>query len=237
MLKENLECVKAKIYATARKVGRSPEDITLVCVTKGIDTERIKEIISLGIANIGENRVQEAKEKYTILTQTANRKPLTVRWHMVGHLQTNKVKYAVRLFDLIHSVDSLKLAQEIDKEAKKINKIQEVLIEVNTSGERTKFGIEPEKTLSLAEEILKLRNLRLRGMMTIAAILNNPEKARPYFRTLRELRDKIYQLRVTNYELPILSMGMSQDFEVAIEEGATMVRIGTAIFNPLSANH
>lgn len=256
MFRSNLEQVKEKIRRSAIKIGTDPDKITLVCVTKGIDIDRIKEAVSLGITDIGENRVQEAKVKFSLLThnsvpneaiqkeftsgsRSAKEEVITfgklvthnkLNWHLIGHLQKNKARDAVKIFDLIHSVDSLSLAEEINKEAEKINKIQEVLIQVNTSNEATKFGINSEGALSLVKEILKLPNLKLKGLMTIAPLVDNPENVRPYFKALRELRDKIYDLRITDYELPNLSMGMSQDYQIAIEEGATMVRIGTAIF-------
>ncbi|MFH1458630.1 MAG: YggS family pyridoxal phosphate-dependent enzyme [Candidatus Omnitrophota bacterium] len=149
---------------------------------------------------------------------------------MVGHLQTNKVKQAVKIFDLIHSVDSTRLAQEIDKQAAKIGKTQEILIEVKTSTEATKFGFLPDETADAVKEISRLKNIKLQGLMTIAPLVTNPEEARPCFRTLRELRDEISKLGIWNLEFGILSMGMSDDFEVAIEEGTTMVRIGRAVF-------
>jgi pyridoxal phosphate enzyme (YggS family) len=149
---------------------------------------------------------------------------------MVGHLQTNKVKEAVKIFDLIHSVDSLYLAREIDKQAATVNKIPGILLQVKTSPEATKFGVKPEETIELIKEIAKLKNVKIRGLMTIGPAVDNPEKARPYFRVLRELKDKINDLRFTSCELRILSMGMSDDFEIAIEEGATMIRLGRVIF-------
>jgi pyridoxal phosphate enzyme (YggS family) len=150
---------------------------------------------------------------------------------MVGHLQTNKVKEAVRIFDLIHSVDSVRLAKEIDKESAKINKIQNLLIEVKTSPEATRFGLKPDEAVRVMKEIAEFKNISIKGLMTIAPIVDNPEKTRPYFILLRELRDKINELRTMNHELTILSMGMSDDFEVAIEESSNMVRIGRAIFS------
>jgi len=227
MLWENLERLKKRIEDACQRSGRSFNEITLVCVTKNVDIEKIKEVIKLGIKDIGENRVQEAVKKFEEL-RIANCEK--VRWHMVGHLQRNKAKYAVRIFDLIHSVDSLDLALELNKQAEKVNRVQDILIQVNVSGEETKFGINPENLLSLVKEILNLKNLNLKGLMTIAPIVKNPEDARPHFRTLRELKDKINAELILNPPLSVLSMGMSQDFEVAIEEGATMIRIGTAIF-------
>jgi len=232
MLRSNLEIVKAKIEQACKRAGRDPGEVTLVCVTKGIEAEKIKEVINLGISDIGENRVQEAVAKYNELSLDFTRGKQTTKWHMVGHLQRNKVKDAVKLFNLIHSIDSLGLAQVINRGAAKIGKTQEILIEVNTSGEPTKFGIAAENTLALTREILKLGNLKFRGLMTVAPFVDNPEKARPYFKILRELRNRLSQQLAISHKLLALSMGMSQDFEVAIEEGATMVRIGTAIFKP-----
>lgn len=215
MIKENIAKLKTLV----------PSQVTIVAVSKGRSIEEIKEVIAAGIIDIGENKVQEAQEKYGAL------KNQRVKWHMVGHLQTNKVKDAVKIFDLIQSVDSPHLAQEIDKQALKINKVQDILMEIKTSAEATKFGLKPEEAIAAIKEIAKLKNIKIKGLMTIAPLTDNPEKARPYFRMLRELRDKIYELRVTNYELRVLSMGMTDDFKIAIEEGATMVRLGRAIFS------
>lgn len=212
----------------AQKSNRNPDDITLVCVTKGRPLEEIKEALTCGITDIGENKVQEALSKYSALQpMTIDQRP--IKWHLVGHLQTNKAKDAVRMFDLIHSVDSLKLAGEIDKQAAKINKVQDILIEVNTSGEASKYGVaaigdglKPSPTIELVKEIVNLNNIRLCGLMTMAPVVGDKEEARPYFRKLRQLQEEV--------KLNTLSMGMSGDYEIAIEEGATMVRIGTAIF-------
>lgn len=206
----------------------NPAAITIIAVSKGRTLEQIKETIAAGISDIGENRVQEALGKYNRLQAQGCR--LQVRWHMVGHLQTNKAKEAVKVFDLIHSVDSLHLACEIEKQAAKINKIQDILIQVNSSGEVSKFGLKPDETIGVIKEIAELKNLNIRGLMTIAPLVDNPEKARVYFRLLKELRDRINELRLTSYELRVLSMGMTDDFEVAIEEGSNMLRIGRAIF-------
>ncbi len=235
MLKGNLETVRAKISQTCLRAGRDPNGVALVCVTKGIDIDRIKEAVSLGVTDIGENRVQEALAKYYQLTVISYQlRPF--KWHLIGHLQKNKARDAVKIFDLIHSVDSRALAEAINKEAEKINKIQEILIQVNVSGEETKFGIDSESALLLAKDITKLPNLKLNGLMTIAPLVDNPGNVRPYFKVLRELRDKIFQSPVTSHQSPVLSMGMSQDYQVAIEEGATMVRIGTAIFRSETRN-
>ncbi|MCX5716680.1 MAG: YggS family pyridoxal phosphate-dependent enzyme [Candidatus Omnitrophica bacterium] len=230
MISENLAAVTKRITIAAKKVNRDPGSVKLVCVTKGRTIEQIKVAASLGVSDIGENRVQEAVEKYNNLKpDTSNLKP---KWHLIGHLQTNKAKDAVRIFDLIHSVDSFKLAQEIHKQAAKINKVQDVLIEVNISGEPTKFGVAPEKLMVLAKDMISLYNIKLSGLMAIAPVVENPQAARPYFVKLRELKEEINNSLLKAYSLKLmtLSMGMSQDYEVAIEEGATMVRIGTAIF-------
>ncbi|MGD0336753.1 MAG: YggS family pyridoxal phosphate-dependent enzyme [Candidatus Omnitrophota bacterium] len=231
MVRENILKIQERIRSACIKAKCDLSSVTIVAVSKGRTVTQIVEAIRAGMSDIGENRVQEALLKYKELL-TMNHEPLTIKWHMVGHLQTNKVREAVKIFDLIHSVDSLRLAREINKQAAKINKIQDILIEVKTSGEATKFGATPSQTPGLVKEICALKNISLRGLMTIAPLVDNPEKARPYFKTLRELKDRVnHELRTMNYELNILSMGMTDDFEVAIEEGANMVRIGRAIFD------
>jgi PLP dependent protein len=230
-IKGNLLKVKERIFLVCSKINRDPNSITIVCVTKGRAPQEMKEAVEAGITDIGENRVREAIIKYNELS--AIRYPLSaIQWHMIGHLQTNKVKEAVNLFGLIQSVDSLRLAQEIDRHAASINKLQDILIEVKTSPEETKFGIKPDEVAEVIEEAAKFKNINIKGFMTIAPIVDNPEETRPYFRVLRELRDQIYRLPITDYRLPILSMGMTDDFEVAIEEGSNMVRTGRAIFEP-----
>jgi len=220
---ENIDSVTRRIAKSCESSHRSAADVTLVCVTKEADVSAIKEAQRLGIKDIGENRVQDAAMKYSLLGRGA-------RWHLIGHLQTNKAKDAVRIFDLIHSVDSLRLGMEIDKEAKKINKVQDILIQVNTSGEATKFGVAPEETVELIKKLALYPNISIKGLMTIAPEVNGLEIVRPYFRRLRELRDEINNLQSAICNLQFLSMGMTDDFEVAIEEGATMLRIGRAIF-------
>ncbi len=222
VLAENLKRVEERIASAALKSGRRPEDITLVAVTKTVEPERINRAIQLGVKIIGENRVQEARDK----------KPevLPVTWHLVGHLQTNKVKYAVRLFDMIQSVDSLHLAEEISKRCVAEGKTMPILIEVNTSGEPTKYGCKPDEAAELVARVAELPNLQIQGLMTIGLFTDNPEEVRPCFVTLRELAEKIDSQRIPNVRMDVLSMGMTSDFEVAIAEGATMVRIGTAIF-------
>ena len=229
MIQDTILNVRKRILRACSKINKNPESITIVAVSKGRSSEQIKEVIGTGIIDIGENRVQEAFAKHNEL-QTLNSKLQTIKWHMVGHLQTNKVKDAVKIFSLIQSVDSLHLAREIDRQAAKINKIQDILIEIKTSPEATKFGVKPDEAVEVIKEMAKLKNINIKGLMTIAPIMDNPEKTRPYFILLRELIDKINELRTMNYELRILSMGMTDDFEVAIEEGANMLRLGRAIF-------
>ncbi|WP_353683761.1 YggS family pyridoxal phosphate-dependent enzyme [Thermodesulfovibrio sp. 3907-1M] len=227
MLSERISSVFKKITYAALKAGRNPEEIKLIAVTKSQSIDKIKEAAQLGLRVFGENRVQEAKNKIEALTEFMAQWRINIEWHMIGHLQSNKAKDAVRLFELIHSVDSEKLAALINKEAEKIGKIQRVLIQVKLSEEESKFGIEPEDTEKLIEFCSKLPNIKVEGLMTIPPYFENPEDVRPYFRKLRQLRDFLSGKYSFIKEL---SMGMSHDFEVAIEEGATMVRIGTALF-------
>lgn len=191
----------------------------------------MKEVVEAGITDIGENRVQEAVIKYKGLITSKLENSRAIKWHMVGHLQTNKVKGAVKIFDLIQSVDSVRLAEEIDKQADKINKIQDIFVEIKTSPEEGKFGLKPDEAIKVIKDIVRLKNINIKGFMTIATAGDDPEKARPYFRMLREFEDKINELRVTSYKLGVLSMGMTDDFEIAIEEGSNMVRLGRAIFD------
>jgi pyridoxal phosphate enzyme (YggS family) len=222
-LKKRLENVNDRINKAALTCGRDPENIRLVAVSKTIPANRVKEAIELGVTILGENYVQEARDKFNVLGT------YPVSWHFIGHLQTNKAKYAVRLFDLIHSVDTLKLARELDKQAKKVNKFQDILIQINVGKEPSKSGSDMENAANLIKDIVRLENLSLKGLMAMPPFFNNPEKARPYFIALRNLRDQI-QKTLPGVALDELSMGMTGDFEVAIEEGATFVRIGTAIF-------
>jgi len=221
-IRENIKRLKERIEKAANRVNRNSDEITLVAVTKTVPPEVILQAIDCGIKIIGENRVQEAKEKFGII---GNR----VQWHMVGHLQTNKVKDALNIFSLIHSLDSIKLAEEIEKRA--MNPV-DCLIEVNTSGETTKFGIKPEDLFKFYEELKKFKNIRIIGLMTIGPgwAINDPEASRSSFRLLHDLRDELAQ--AYDQDFPILSMGMTSDFEIAIEEGSNMIRIGTAIFGP-----
>ena len=224
-IRENLKAVKEIINNSSLKAGRNPQDIRLVAVTKTVGLPEIIEAVNAGVLILGENRVQEAKEKISnFKLQISNSK---VEWHLIGSLQKNKTRAAVQLFDLIHSVDSISLAEEINKEAQNTGKKQRVLIQVKLSGEAAKHGVLEKDLTALHAEVTKMKNIKLEGLMTIPPYFENPEMSRPYFMRLREIRDK---LSSTAYNLPELSIGMSNDFEVAIEEGATMVRIGTAIF-------
>jgi len=220
---DNIRMVKDRISSAAKRAGRDPASVRLVVVTKTIDPGRIKEAVDAGAAILGENRVQEAKEKIEKLGPIAS-------WHLIGHLQANKAKYAVKLFDLIHSVDSLELAAEIDKQAAKIGKVQNVLVEVNIAGEASKAGMAVKKAPALVREIARHRNISIQGLMTIPPFPERPDDSRPYFCVLRELAETIAGENIPNATMKELSMGMSGDFEVAIEEGATMVRVGTSIF-------
>ena len=244
----NIDRIKQVISALRAVTGESQREITIVAVTKGRTVEQIKEVIAQGIAGIGENRVQEALVKYNALPgpryamrlnpalsslkeSSSDDRKGGVKWHMIGHLQTNKVKEAVRIFDLIQSVDSPRLAQAISKEAGKINKQQDILLEVQTSPEKSKFGLKPQEIPEVFKEISCLPHLEVKGLMTIAPFTDNPETSRPYFKMLRELSEKIDWRRETTHRGPILSMGMSGDFAVAIEEGANMIRLGRVIFS------
>jgi pyridoxal phosphate enzyme (YggS family) len=220
---DNLKTVNDRMASAAKHAGRDPSSITLVAVTKTIAVEKIREAIAAGATVLGENRVQEAREKIDVLGPAA-------RWHLIGHLQTNKAKYAVRLFQLIHSVDNLALAQELDKQAAKIGKVQNILIEVNVAGEASKAGMAVKEAPKLVKEAARLEHISIQGLMTMPPFSEDPEESRPYFCVLRELARSIAQENIPGVSMKELSMGMSGDFEVAIEEGATMVRVGTAIF-------
>jgi len=221
---KRLQNVKNRIEKAARACGRDPETVRLVAVSKTVPTNRVRQAIQAGVTILGENYVQEARTKFNDLAT------YPVSWHFIGHLQSNKAKYAVRLFDLIHSVDTLKLARELDKQSHKINKIQEVLIQVNISEEASKSGVDVDGAYHLLKDISLLENLSVKGLMTMPPYFNAPEKVRPYFSALRGLRNRLKQQGLLNVSLSELSMGMTGDFEVAIQEEATLVRIGTAIF-------
>ncbi len=222
MLSDNIARLKGNIISSCLKAGRNPSEIEIVAVSKGRQIEDIKEVLRCGLSNIGENKVQEALLKYKACDFTA-------KWHMIGHLQRNKAKEAVGIFDLIHSVDSLILASEISKQAAKIGKIQNVLLEVKTSSEPSKFGFNPGVLLDSLEDISKLNNIKIVGLMTIPPLLLDKEGSRRFFRDLSILREKIKEAGLFDYKLK-LSMGMSDDFGVAIEEGSDIIRVGRAIF-------
>jgi len=222
MIAENLKAVTRRISTSCEKSGRPADAVKLVCVTKEVGLPEIEGLLALGVKDIGENRVQDALAKYKAIGGRA-------AWHMIGHLQTNKVRDAVGISSLIHSVDSLRLAEVIDREAKRLGKTQDVLIQVNTSGEKSKFGISEDEAISFFEKAVSYSNINIAGLMTIAPEVGNPEETRPCFRKLRQLRDRLQNLQLKTYNLQ-LSMGMTNDFEVAIEEGSTMVRVGRAIF-------
>jgi PLP dependent protein len=225
VLLDNIKDVYRKISSAAIRSGRNPFDVILVAVTKTVDAGRIKEAVGLGLRVFGENRVQEAQKKIEQCREQCA--DCRLEWHMIGHLQKNKAKTAVRLFDLIHSIDSIGLAEEVNACASKATKVQRVLIEVKLSAEESKYGIPGDELMGLVGAVAAMKNLKLEGLMTIPPFFDDPEMARPFFRELRELSDNAGK---NGYALPELSMGMTNDFEVAILEGATMVRIGTGIF-------
>jgi pyridoxal phosphate enzyme (YggS family) len=232
-IKENLLRVMERIEGSARKAGRDPNDIKLVAVSKTVETARIKEAIEAGVSILGENYVQEAQKKIEEIGRPACTERLgegrPVSWHFIGHLQTNKAKYAIHLFDMIHSLDSLPLAKELNRRAEQAGRVIKVMIEVNLSKEETKFGADEEMVLNLAKRIQSLTYLSLEGLMTMPPYFEFPEMSRPYYIALRELKMRMVQEGIPMKEL---SMGMSNDFGIAIEEGATFVRVGTAIFGP-----
>jgi len=222
---ENLERVRERIAQAAAKAGRAVDEIELVAITKTHDAERVREAIEAGQILFGESRVQEARVKIPEL-------PSNLRWHFVGHLQKNKIRHALPLFELIHSVDSLSLAQEINRIAEEEGMHPRVLLEVNVAGEGSKFGFPPDKMRQDMEALLALPRLSIEGLMTIPPLAKEAEASREYFVDLRELRDRLeteFQMK-----LPHLSMGMTNDFPVAVEEGATLARVGTAIFGERS---
>lgn len=223
-IESRLKHVKDQISEAAVACGRDPETVKLVAVSKTVPTDRILAAIKAGVTDLGENYIQEAREKIEALREE------NVSWHFIGHLQSNKAKYAVRLFDLIHSIDSLKLAKELNKRASALGKVQKILVQVNISGEATKSGIETEQAVRLVRHIAPLENISIQGLMTMPPFFNAPEKVRPYFKALKNLQDLIRDEAIANVHMTELSMGMSGDFAAAIEEGATLVRVGTAIF-------
>lgn len=223
MLKENLADVEAKIVKACENSGRQRDDVTLIAVSKTKPVETLKEAYDLGVRVFGENKVQELTDKYEAL-------PKDIQWHMIGHLQRNKVKYIIDKVALIHSVDSIRLAETIEKEAAKHNITANILIEVNVAKEKSKFGLMPEELDELIDKIKDFNHIQVKGLMTIAPFVENPETNREIFRSLRKLSVDISNKNVDNVNVSILSMGMTNDYTVAVEEGATMVRVGTGIF-------
>jgi PLP dependent protein len=231
IIRHNLVSIRERITAAAAKSGRIPEDITVIGVTKTVEPERILQAVGEHVIHLGENRVQELCEKYDTINEAA---PYPVKWHLIGHLQTNKVKYILDKVSLIHSLDSMELAREIQKRAEKAVKTVEVLVQVNVAGEETKFGMTPAETLSFVRELKHFDGLKVRGLMTVAPMAENPEDVRGVFRSMKKIFIDIKQENIDNIDMAYLSMGMSGDFEVAIEEGANLVRIGSAIFGKRS---
>ena len=223
MIKENLEVVEKNICKACEKAGRDRSEVTLIAVSKTKPVSDIRQAMECGITVFGENKVQEIRDKTAEIKE-----PLS--WHMIGHLQANKVKYLPGVACMIHSVDNLKLAEEIEKQAAKKDVIMDVLVEVNMAGEDTKFGLSPDEAEDFVKEISGLEHLNIRGLMTIAPYTDDPESNRVYFKGLRELKDKINSKGLLKKDMDTLSMGMTGDYQVAIEEGATFVRVGTGIF-------
>lgn len=223
MLRENFRQVEENIRRACGRAGRDPGDVTLIAVSKTKPVELLREAYDLGTRVFGENKVQEIVEKYEAL-------PKDIHWHMIGHLQRNKVKYIIDKVDLIHSVDSVRLAETIEKEAAKHDLTANILLEVNVAEEESKFGLKVDEVEQVVDEIAKFSHIKVCGLMTIAPFVENPEENRPYFRRLRNLSVDIGAKKVDNVTMSILSMGMTNDYEVAVEEGATMVRVGTGLF-------
>lgn len=229
MLKENLINVENNIMKACEKAGRNRSEVTLIAVSKTKPVEMLQEVYDQGIRYFGENKVQEMCDKMEVM-------PKDINWNMIGHLQTNKVKYIVGKTSLIHSVDSLKLAEEIQKQAIKNNVVVDILVEVNIANEETKFGISKEDAIQMVKDIAKLDHIRIKGLMTIAPFVENPEDNRLYFREIKQLSVDINNQNIDNVCMDILSMGMTGDYMVAIEEGSTMVRVGTGIFGERNYN-
>ncbi len=223
MIKDNLNQIEEKIQKACDRVGRSRDEVTLIAVSKTKPIETVDEAYRCGIREFGENKVQELQEKHPALEKD-------IHWHMIGHLQRNKVKYIADYIHCIHSVDSLRLLEQIEKEAKKNNRVIDVLLEVNVAHEDSKFGLTAKEAVDLAQKLDNFSNVCLKGLMTVAPFVDNSEENRVYFRELKQLFVDIQDKNIDNVNMSVLSMGMSNDFEIAIEEGATMVRVGTEIF-------
>lgn len=229
---DRLEAINQRIAAACHRAGRDFFDVTLVAVSKTVEPERIRQAIEAGVRVLGENRVQEASAKIPALAQIATER--RVEWQLIGHLQSNKARRAVELFSAIQSVDSFKLAARLDGVAGELGKRLPIFLEINLGGEEAKAGISPDEVLPLCEQVSKLPHLELKGLMAVPPFLDDPEEVRPFFRRLRKLRNEAQQAGIVGEQFKELSMGMSNDFEVAIEEGATVVRVGTALFGSRS---
>lgn len=230
MITENLEQVRKNIEEACRAVNRDPGEVTLISVSKTKPVSMLQEAYDAGSRDFGENKVQEIMDKYPQL-------PSDIRWHMIGHLQRNKVKYIVDKVALIHSVDSLRLAETIENEAAKHNVTVPILIEVNVAQEESKFGLKTEEVLSLVESVAALPHINIKGLMTIAPYVEDPEENRAIFRQLKKLSVDIAAKNINNVNMSVLSMGMTGDYQVAVQEGATMVRVGTGIFGERDYSH
>ena len=243
-MQSNIRNIEQRIQAACDRSGRKRSEVTLIAVSKTKPNEMLREAYQLGMRHFGENKVQELVQKYEDLQSEFTQ---GIHWHLIGHLQRNKVKYIIDKAELIHSVDSLRLAEQIEEEAAKKGLICDILIEVNIAGEDTKFGVSPEETPGLIKQLQSLSHVRVRGLMTVAPYVENPEKNRKYFAKMRQLYVDIKTKNIDNIhdgniskpleQFDILSMGMTGDFEVAIEEGATMVRVGTGIFGERNYSH
>ncbi|MFZ2384895.1 MAG: YggS family pyridoxal phosphate-dependent enzyme [Candidatus Omnitrophota bacterium] len=232
MIQQNISAVRERISLICGREKKDYSSVRIVAVSKGRSVEEISRVLSAGICDIGENRVQEASEKHALLQRIS---PAMIRWHMVGHLQSNKAREAVRIFDLIHSIDSLKLAAEINRHAQAAGKVQQVLVQVNISGEGTKSGLSPLEAAGAVKEMLSMQNIMVKGLMTIAPHFFSQEKAGPFFAGLRGLMEEFNYLLPDVRRLELLSMGMSEDFEAALCEGSNMLRLGRIIFD--GTNH
>lgn len=230
-IEENLNFIREKIRKAAQRAGRNPDSVHLVAVSKTFDAEHVKEAVKAGQTLFGENRVQEARDKAPLVDESA-------KWHLIGRLQKNKAKYIPGLFDMVHSVDSIELARALNDAMEKAlergkelkEKVLPVLVQVNIAEEEQKGGTKESETADLVKQIASLPHLRVKGLMIIPPFSDNPEDSRPYYKRLKEIKDNIQAMNITNVEMTHLSMGMSGDFEVAVEEGATLVRVGSAIF-------
>lgn len=222
-LQKNIEDVLNRVKDAASISNQNPQEVELIAVTKTIDVDIIKQAIDLGITNVAENKVQELVRKYEEIGPV-------VKWHLIGHLQRNKVKYIIDKVDLIHSLDSYRLAEEISKRAEGIDRIMECLLQVNVSGEETKYGIDPKDVIHILKEISSLENIKIVGLMTMAPHVEDQEDTRQYFKALKSISEEIDKIDLQNVEMTYLSMGMSNDFEIAVQEGANLIRVGSSIF-------